>query len=116
MRTNITIILLVLLSINGYSQAWRYVPGKKVYKDLKKALLVKDEVYNLELYRAELNLKDLKKIGTLQNLQFLQLDNCNLTNLPDEIFKLPNLKTLFLDYNKFTKIPSGIKFSKKHIA
>ena len=42
------IAVFLLLSYRGYSQDWRYVPGKKVYKSLKEAFSSKEKVYNTD--------------------------------------------------------------------
>ena len=109
----LTIGLLLLISISGYCYEWRHVAGKKVFKDLNEALKTKEKVYNLQLYSQVIDLNKLKEIGKLDSLQFLELEKCYLKDLPDEIFKLPNLRTLILNYNEFTTIPTGIKYCKK---
>ena len=49
-------------------------------------------------------------IGSLANLQILDLRNNKLTNLPNSIGTLTNLLALFLNNNKLTVIPSEIGF------
>ena len=50
----------------------------------------------------ELNLKELNKV------QFLDLSNQFLTEIPPEVFQLTNLKKLCLSYNQIEVIPSAI--------
>ncbi|RQH19809.1 leucine-rich repeat domain-containing protein, partial [Okeania hirsuta] len=112
MKNIITAGILLLLSIQSFSYHWRHVPGKKLYKDLNKALNSKEDVYNLQLYNV--NIKgQLSAIGSLDSLQFLSLTKCRLTELPDEIFNLPNLRTIILNYNDFVEIPANISYAKK---
>jgi hypothetical protein len=48
------------------------------------------------------------QLGTLTNLQFLNLANNKLTNIPTQIGNLKNLEGLYLENNKLTSIPSEL--------
>jgi Leucine-rich repeat (LRR) protein len=50
-----------------------------------------------------------KHICNLKNLIYLDLDKNNIETIPDNIGKLPNLKTLLINDNQITKIPKNIK-------
>jgi Leucine-rich repeat (LRR) protein len=104
--------LILFFSINEYIYASGIVTGKKVYTNLNEALKEKKRVYNLKLSNQKIDLDQLRQIGELINLRFLDIESCHLKSMPDEIFKLPDLKTLILNYNDFTAIPAGIKYCK----
>ena len=46
-------------------------------------------------------------INELQDLEYLDLDNNRLSELPDDL-NLPNLKVIYLDNNKSTSYPSAL--------
>ena len=47
-------------------------------------------------------------INELQDLEYLDLRNNQLSELPDDL-NLPNLKEIYLENNKFTSYPSALK-------
>jgi len=51
-------------------------------------------------------------LDSLQYLQFVEI-NCSITEFPEVLSRIPNLKTLDLEYNKISHIPSTIWESKK---
>lgn len=93
-------------------QDWRYVKGKKVYHSLEEALDNKDDVYNLLLFK-RVNREKLHLIGEMKHIQYLGLPEADLDSLPASIFSLPDIRTLDLSRNKFTKIPEGIRHLRK---
>ena len=57
-----------------------------------------------------------ESIWRLSNLKILYLDNNNLTELPESIGSLSNLKELYLYYNNLTSLPESIgKLSKLQV-
>ncbi|HLE05846.1 MAG TPA: leucine-rich repeat domain-containing protein [Candidatus Nanoarchaeia archaeon] len=51
---------------------------------------------------------DFSNLLSLKNLEFLQIVNCQLNELPEEVIELKNLKTLVLAYNNFNHLPESI--------
>jgi Leucine-rich repeat (LRR) protein len=49
-----------------------------------------------------------KEVLKYKQLKIIALRNCNLTNLPPEIFQLPQLESLYLDGNQFKTLPAEI--------
>jgi hypothetical protein len=105
--------LLLLFTINNYSYSLGVGSGKKVYTDLDEALKENKKVRQLKLNNQSIEFEKHRKIGELRNLQFLDIESCHLTDLPDEFFKLPDLKTLILNYNNITTIPLRIRYCKR---
>ncbi|MBL1232614.1 MAG: leucine-rich repeat domain-containing protein [Flavobacteriales bacterium] len=66
-----------------------------------------EKVLKLKLKEEEVALF-LEKIETYIYLQSLDLNNCNLSELPKAIFKLTNLQELIISNNPITVIPSEI--------
>jgi|TARA_R100000750_G_scaffold32961_3_gene21147 Leucine-rich repeat (LRR) protein len=66
-----------------------------------------EKVLKLKLKKEEVALF-LEKIETYIYLQSLDLNNCNLSELPKAIFKLTNLQELIISNNPITVIPSEI--------
>lgn len=66
-----------------------------------------DNVLKLKLKEEEVALF-LEKIDAYTHLQSLDLNNCNLSELPKEIFKLTNLQELIISNNPITVIPPEI--------
>ncbi|SEM62884.1 Leucine-rich repeat (LRR) protein [Chitinophaga rupis] len=104
--------LFFFLSHIALGQDWRYVKEKKVYHSLEEALNNKDDVYNLLLLQ-RVNREKLHLIGEMKHIQYLGLPEADLDSLPASIFSLPNIRTLNLCGNRFTKIPEGIRRLKK---
>ncbi len=67
-----------------------------------------EKVLKLKLKEEEVALF-LEKIETYIYLQSLDLNNCNLSELPKAIFKLTNLQELIISNNPITVIPSEIE-------
>lgn len=63
----------------------------EVYKDLKPALKIPNQVYKLDLSYQTIEPKLFNKIGTLSNLMNLQLNSNNITALPESFCNLHNL-------------------------
>ncbi|WP_188315872.1 leucine-rich repeat domain-containing protein [Chitinophaga agrisoli] len=109
------IVFLLLLfgffHLAALGQDYGSVKGKKVYRSLEEALANKNDVYNLRLYRFKW--EDLQLIATLKQLQYLALENGKLDSLPEAICSLPDIRTLNLCGNKFTKIPEGVRRMKQ---
>lgn len=105
----ITIILFILCNVKGYTQDWRYVPGKKVYKNLEEAGLqaLPGSIGKLRsLERLDLNGNCLTvlpdEVGELKSLTFLDASQNKLTSLAFFIGDLPGLKHLYLGNNNIT--------------
>ncbi len=54
---------------------------------------------------------------TFYDIEHVNLDGCNLTSIPEEIYELQNLKTLSLDFNQISEIYKEISnlVSLKHL-
>ncbi|CAN5731320.1 hypothetical protein BH11BAC3_BH11BAC3_37140 [soil metagenome] len=114
MKSNFLLFILALLTINeSFGQDWRYVKHKKVYRDLDEAIKEKDSVFNLELFRGNVKKDRLHLIGELKHIEFLSISEAGLDSIPDEIFTLPNIRTLNLTKNNFITMPAGISKLKK---
>jgi Leucine-rich repeat (LRR) protein len=100
-------------AFSSRAQDWRYVKNKKVYRNLEEAIKEKEQVYNLEISRNEVYDDRLHLISLMKNLQFLSINNAGLDTLPDEIFKLPEIRTLNLTGNNFRHIPYGVRNFKR---
>ncbi|WP_018626094.1 leucine-rich repeat domain-containing protein [Niabella aurantiaca] len=102
------LLLLSLVTAFGYGQAWGYAKGKPVYRNIDSAYRHKDSVYNLELSHKNVVPEKLKLIGEMPNIEFLFISSSSLSYLPEEIFKLKNVRRLAL-WGSFETIPKGIR-------
>jgi hypothetical protein len=66
-----------------------------------------DKIIGLGLYKKKL-LTLPESLGNLSSLQYLYLDENQITRLPESIGNLKSLKRLYLRVNKLTKLPESI--------
>jgi len=65
-------------------------------KELKKALIGLEQ------------LKSFSMLGSFEKVNYINLDSCELTEVPEEVFKFSNLSILSLDNNKIKDLPSNL--------
>jgi len=53
-------------------------------------------------------LRSFSKLKTFEKINYINLDSCKLTEIPEEIFKFSNLSALSLDNNYLTTLPDSI--------
>jgi hypothetical protein len=81
---------------------------REVYTNLKDALAYTKIVYSLDLSSQDLS-KFPKEICQLHNLKKLNLSNCNMKDISENIFsKMINLEILDLSNNQLTILPNDI--------
>ena len=64
-----------------------------------------------ELEKTLIGLEQLKSFSRLESFErvdYINLDSCGLTNVPEEVFKFSNLSALSLDNNYLTTFPDSI--------
>lgn len=94
---------------------------EKFYKSFDEALEEPEKVYKLSIIYSKNNEKLIEVLNKCKNLQIINLLNCNITEIPNELFEIKNLQYLFLDHNNISEIPKDISklknlklFSIKH--
>lgn len=114
MKRLLFIFILLTAAFTGTTQDWRYLKGKKLFTSLDEALNNPTEVYNLALTGSDLYHRDFSGIKNMINLHFLSLNDAGLAQLPDDLFdRLPEIRTLSMSSNKFTRLPEQIRKLKK---
>ena len=53
-------------------------------------------------------LNSFSKLKSFEKINYLNLDSCELTEVPEEVFKFSNLSILSLDNNKIKGLPSNL--------
>ena len=64
-----------------------------------------------ELEKISIGLEQLNsysKLETFEKINYINLDSCELTEVPEEVFKFSNLSILSLDNNKIKDLPSNL--------
>lgn len=127
MKTLHTLILIVILSLNCYSQ-WQKedhlhwtVREEKIYTSIDDAMEFPDSVEILDLSGKELSkipneiyqMKNLKELylGIIQYIGAISTNE--IAKLPNELFQLEKLEILDLGQNKIRNIPPDIKKLKR---
>jgi len=67
--------------------------------------------YNKELEKTLIGLEQLNSFSRLKSFEktnYINLDSCELTDVPEEVFKFSNLSALSLDNNYLTTLPDSI--------
>lgn len=67
--------------------------------------------YNKELEKTLIGLEQLNpfsRLKTREKINYINLDSCELTSVPEEVFKFSNLSALSLDNNYLTTLPNSI--------
>ncbi len=67
--------------------------------------------YNRELKKTLIGLEQLisfSRLRTIEKIDYINLDSCELTEVPEEVFKFSNLSALSLDNNYLTTLPDSI--------
>jgi Leucine-rich repeat (LRR) protein len=99
---------LVTLLIIGTSSFSQNIETEKVYTNIDDALKNPEKVYKLNLSNQEVNLSN-DQWKLFINLEYLNLKNDGLKQIPKEISNLKRLKVLDLSGNEFKELP--IEFS-----
>ena len=82
---------------------------QRTYDNLDSALANPDKVYKLSVTNQK-KLKVLpKEIGTLRNLQLLNISNCKIKELPLEIKECKNLQDVNFSGNKIRFLPAEMR-------
>ena len=95
---------------NGFKEL-KKIPSselKQILIDLAKTKKQVLEIHIGALIPLTKNKEFPKEIWTFTNLEHLNLDDMNISNLPLEIAKLNNLKYLSLNKNKLSSLPNEI--------
>ena len=88
------------------------IAGCSTYKDLEKALVNPEKVTALKIRNSKI--QELPpEISKLKNLKTLYLFRNQLTSIPKEIGELENLETLIISSNRLTSLPPEIVKLKK---
>lgn len=106
MRKNLILILLFFASANSYSQT--NLQQDKEYFNLEEALKYPEIVYKLNLSNQKLTLKEVDW-SKFVNLEYLNLKNDHLEEIPSGISNLKSLKVIDLSGNDFNILP--VEFS-----
>lgn len=96
---------LVTLLIIGTSSFSQNIETEKVYTNIDDALKNPEKVYKLNLSNQEVNLSN-EQWKLFINLEYLNLKNDGLKQIPKEISNLKRLKVLDLSGNEFKELPS----------
>jgi Leucine-rich repeat (LRR) protein len=96
---------LVTLLIIGTSSFSQNIETEKVYTNIDDALKNPEKVYKLNLSNQEVNLSN-DQWKLFINLEYLNLKNDGLKQIPKEISNLKRLKVLDLSGNEFKELPS----------
>lgn len=103
----------LLIGTNVYSQekplTSEELQQEKFYKSYYKALEEPEKVYKISIVASRDNEKLNEVLNKCKNLQNIDLLDCQLTAIPNEIFELKYLQYLFLNHNKISEIPEEIK-------
>jgi Leucine-rich repeat (LRR) protein len=78
-----------------------------VYLSMHDALKTPDRVYRLNLSQKD-KIDDLKNLGELKNLEYLDLSLCNLEKLPKQVLYCRHLKILDISLNDLKELPDEI--------
>lgn len=95
------IVLLLLVCTSSFSQN---IETEKVYTNIDEALKNPEKVYRLNLSNQEINLSN-EQWKLFINLEYLNLKNDGLKQIPKEISNLKRLKILDLSGNEFNELP-----------
>lgn len=95
------IFLLLLVCTSSFSQN---IETEKVYTNIDEALKNPEKVYRLNLSNQEINLSN-EQWKLFINLEYLNLKNDGLKQIPKEISNLKRLKILDLSGNEFNELP-----------
>ncbi|MCD4744869.1 MAG: hypothetical protein K8R58_01055 [Bacteroidales bacterium] len=82
---------------------------EKFYTSFDEALIKPEKVYKLSIMYSKDNEKLIQVLSKCKNLQSIDLLDCNITEIPKEIFELKNLQNLFLEFNEISEIPEDIR-------
>lgn len=102
MRKKLFQIILFLIALNSSAQT------DSIYTDINQALKSPSNVFRLNLsFNQKIN-KHLKYLDQFVNLTQLNLNYCDLDNLPLSVLDCSELKTLKLSGNNLSKIPESL--------
>ncbi len=96
-----------LLVFSFFSVLHTYGQHDTVYLSMRDALKFPDRVYRLNLSQTD-RIKDLKDLGELKNLEYLDLSLCELKTLPKQVLYCHKLKFLDISLNYLTELPEEI--------
>jgi Leucine-rich repeat (LRR) protein len=94
-------VLVFFLTLNSFGQ----VDKDKEYTNIDEALKNPESVYKLDLSNQEISLKN-EQWKLFINLEYLNLKNDRLKEIPKEISNLKQLKVLNLSGNDFNSLPN----------
>ena len=79
---------------------------EKEYTSMREALINPEKVYRLNLSNQDISLSS-EQWSRFVNLEYLNLKNDHLKEIPLEITKIKSLKTIDLSGNDFSKLPDA---------
>lgn len=109
LKTTTIFIILSAVLISSFAQTKAEgVLKAKEYNSIEEALKSPEQVYRLNLSNQTINLSS-DVWSKFTRLEYLSLKNDHLTDIPEEIGLLPNLKTLDLSGNDFVSLPKSFR-------
>jgi len=108
---SINVVILAFLILSAFKVNAQVFPDSslinKEYSSLEEALKEPEKVYRLNLSNQNLKLPSDSIWAKFQNLEYLNLKNDHLKNIPVGLSYLKNLKVLDLSGNDFKRLPQA---------
>jgi Leucine-rich repeat (LRR) protein len=104
MKIEHKIIMISLLIISAFANSQNNNDKNKEYNNIAEALVNPEKVYRLNLSNQKVMISD-DEWSRFINLEYLNLENYHLKEIPIGITYLKNLKVINLNGNDFRKLP-----------